>query len=98
LILLDTLPVLPGMGNKDQHQSMFAENEEKNELHSCRMYRGNRLLSSMCHFSKLKCAGKSTSSSKKAHALADRGYEECAHDRQFLMSNDEDTDLGGHAV
>jgi hypothetical protein len=51
----------------------------------------------MCRFGKLKYAGKNTSSSRKAHALADSGYEESAHNRQ-LMSNGEDTDPSGRDV
>jgi hypothetical protein len=52
----------------------------------------------MCRFGKLKCAGVNTSSSKKAHALADSGYEESTHDRQLLISNGEDVDPSGRAV
>jgi len=46
----------------------------------------------------MKCVGMNTSSSKKAHALADSGYEESAHDRKFLMSKGEDVDPSGRAV
>ena len=52
----------------------------------------------MCRFGKIKCAGMNTSSSKKAHSLADSGYEESARDRQFLMSKGEDADPSGRAV
>jgi hypothetical protein len=52
----------------------------------------------MCRFVKLKCAGVNTSSSEKAQALADSGYEESAHDRQFLVSNGEDAHPSGPAV